>query len=295
MAGIAYVKKRLFNPELLVDPTDVFNNGRILRNKDNDGRFKPLYEIQWTGATQAGEELGTAATSVKDGSTIPFLVNIVSSDVADDWDNLAGAVRSVALIGVSTNSIAGYLAWNTYGETTREGQDGRPRSTVEVVKTNGTADVLATRYWIWLDGEYACQWGTGATDATGNIDAESPTGTVLLRLLAGQNEGEGGTWHFPPGKEVHTHHVTITPTATFAAGDGVVLTGTWTSMDQPNNSDPDLNIDYYTYTSAGGSVQHSEGLDLLSRKTTINSKVLWSEALIANSIVYDLHIILGMH
>lgn len=295
MAGIAYVRKRLYNPELLVDPNDIFNNGRIIRNKDLDGRFKPLYEIKWTGTTQVGEELGTAATSVKDGTTTPFLVNIVSSDVADDWDNLAGAVRSVALIGITTNSIAGYHAWNTYGTTTREGQDGRPRSTVEVVKTNGTADVLATRYWIWLDGIYACQWGTGATDATGNIDAESPTGTVLLRLLATQNEGEGGVWHFPPDKEVHTHHVTIIPTATFAAGDGVALTGTWTGMDQANNTDPDLAVDYYTYTSAGGSVQHSEGLDLLSRKTTINTKVLWSEAKIANAIVYDLHIILGMH
>ena len=295
MAGIAYVRKRLYNPELLIDATDVFDEGKILRNIDAGGRFSPLYEIKWTGTTQAGEELGTAATSAKDGTTTPYLVNIVSSDVADDWDNLAGAVRSVALVGVSTNSIAGYFAWNTYGTTTREGQDGRPRSTVEVVKTNGTADVVATRYWIWLDHIYACEWGTGATDATGNIDAEAPTGTVLLRMLATQNEGEGGTWHFPPNNEVHTHHVTITPTATFAAGDGVVLTGTYTSFDQSNNSDPDLNVDYFTYTSAGGSVQHSEGLDLLSRQTTINSKVLWSEALIANAIVYDLHIILGTH
>ena len=295
MAGPVFVRKRLFNPELLIDPTDVFDDGKILRNTDDHGRFKPLYEIHWTGATQAGEELGTAATSLKDGTTTPFIVNIVSSDVADDWDDLAGAVRSVALIGVTTNSLAGYLAWNTYGTTTREGQDGRPRSTVEVVKTNGTADVLSTRYFIWLDGMYACEWGTGATDATGNIDAESPSGVVLLRITATYNEGEGGVWHFPPDNEVHTHHVTITPTATFAAGDGVVLTGTYTSFDQSNNSDPDLNVDYYTYTSAGGSVQQSEGLDLLSRKTTINSKVLWSEALIANSIVYDLHIILGVH
>ena len=88
---------------------------------------------------------------------------------------------------------------------------------------------------------------------------------------------------------------TITPTATFAAGDGVVLSGTFTSFDQPNNSDPDLNVDYYTYTSAGGSVSHGPDLDILKRKTTINSKVLWSEALIANSIVYDLHIIQDMH
>ena len=226
VAGIAYVRKRLYNPELLIDAEDIFDDGKILRVNDPNDKFNPLYEIKWTGTTQVGEELGTAATSAKDGTTTPYLVNIVSSDVADDWDNLAGAVRSVALVGVTTNSIAGYRAWNEFGTATREGQDGEPKATVEVVKTNGTADVVATRYWIWLDAIYACEWGTGATDATGNIDAEAPTGTVLLRMLATQNEGEGGTWHFPPNNEVHTHHGTITPTATFAAGDGVVLTGT---------------------------------------------------------------------
>ena len=295
MAGIAYVRKRLFNPELLVDPNDIFNDGKLLRNTDNNGNFSPLYEIHWTGATQAGEELGTAATSAKDGTTTPFQLTIVSSDVADNRSTAAGAVHSVAAIGVTTNSIAGFLAWLTYGETTREGKDGKPKSTVEVIAMNGITDVLATRYWIWFDGLYACEWGTGATDATGNITGESPANTTLIALLAGQNEGEGGTFHFPPDKEVHAHHVTITPTATFAAGDGVVLTATHTGFDQSNNTDPDLDVDYYTYTSAGGSVGQSSGLDLLERKTTINSKVVWSEALIANSIVYDLHIILGMH
>lgn len=295
MAGIAYVRKRLYNPELLVDPNDIFNDGKILRNTDNKGSFSPLYEIHWTGATQAGEELGTAATSAKDGTTTPFQLTIVSSDVADNRSTAAGAVHSVAAIGVTTNSILGYQAWLTYGETTRAGQDGKPKSTVEVIAMNGTTDVLATRYWIWFDGLYACEWGTGATDATGNITGESPANTTLITLLAGQNEGEGGTWHFPPNWEVHVQHITLTPTATFAAGDGLVLSGTYTGFDQSNNTDPDLNVDYFTYTSRGGSIAQSSGLDILRRKTTINSKVVWSEALIANSIVYDIHILLGKH
>lgn len=262
---------------------------------DPEGSLEVMYEIRWTGTTQAAaEELGTAATSAKDGTTTPYLVNIVSSDVADDWDNAAGAVRSVALVGVSTTSITDYIKWQQDPDSV-VGKRGKPRTTVEVVKTNGVADVVATRYWIWLDAIYACEWGTGATDATGNIDAEAPTGTVLLRLLAGQNEGEGGTWHFPPEHSIHTHHVSITPTATFAAGDGTVLTGTYTSFDQSNNSDPDLNVDYYTYTSAGGSVSEGAGLDVIHRFTTINSKVLWAEVLIANAIVYNLHILQSMH
>ena len=295
-AGIAYVRKRLHNPELLIDPNKIFGEaGKILRDNDPDNKFNPMYEIKWTGATQAGEELGTAAAKIEDGTVTPFILTIVSSDVLDNRSTAAGAVHSVAAIGITTNSIAGYAAWNEFGETTREGQDGKPKATVEVVAMNGVADVLATRYWIWFDGLYACEWGTGEDDAEGNIDGESPANTTLIRITAGQNEGEGGVWHFPPGEEIKTHHVSVTPTATFAAGDGVVLSGTYTSFDQANNAGPDLNVDYYTYTSAGGSITHSAGFDTLSRKTTINSKVLWSEALIANSIVYDLHIILGMH
>lgn len=294
-AGIAYVHKRLYNPELIVDPNEIMgSNGKLLRQADHKGRFDPLYEIHWTGATQAGEELGTAATSVKDGRTTPFQVVVVSSDALDDRDNAAGAVLSSALVGITTSSLADYQEWNL-NPTTIAGERGRPRSTVEVVAMNGIADVTSTRFFIWLDAIYACEWGTGEDDAEGNIQAESPANTVLLSLLAGQNEGEGGVWHFPPDKEVNTIHVSITPTATFAAGDGVVLTGTFTSFDKALNTGPDLSVEYYTYTSAGGSVAHGDNLDVLHRNTTLNSKVLWSEALIANSIVYDLHIIQAMH
>ena len=296
MAGIAYVRKRLYNPEVLVDPLEVFGeNGKMLKMEDPEGGLEAMYEIRWTGATQAAaEELGTAATSAKDGTTTPYLVNIVSSDVADDWDNAAGAVRAVALVGISTNSLAGYTKWQR-DPNSPDGQRGKPRTTVEVVKTNGTGDVVATRYWIWHDAMYACLWGTGATDATGNIDSEAPSGTPLIRITAGQNEGEGGRWHFPPDRSIHTQHISITPTATFAAGDGAVLTGTYTSFDQSNNSDPDLNVDIYAYTSAGGSVSEGAGLDVIHRFTTINSQVIWAEVLIANSIVYSLHIIQSMH
>lgn len=289
MAGIAYVRKRLYNPEILIDPDEILgHNGKFLKMEAPDKTLEPMFEIKWTGGTQVGEELGTAVTSAKDGRTTPYLVNIVSSDVADDWDNLAGAVRAVALIGISVD----VSEINGDGTLNR---NAKPKTTVEVVRTNGTADVVATRYFIWLDGIYSVLWGTGATDATGNIDAEAPSGVVLIRLLAGQNEGEGGTWHFPADTAVHAHHVTLTPTATFAAGDGVVLSGTFTGFEQENNIDPDLNVDFYTYTSAGGSVSEGEALDIIHRHTTLNSKVVWSEALIGNSIVYSLHIIQTMH
>ena len=296
MAGIAYVKKRLWNPELLIDPNEIFGtHGQLLKQWDeHKQRYSPIYHITWTGATQAGEELGTAATSAKDGTTTPYIVNLVSAGATDDRDNAAGAVHSVALVGVSTNSIEGYTKWQD-DPNSKEGKLGKPLATVEVVAMDGATDALGTRYWIWLDAIYACEWGTGATDAAGNIDAEAPTGTVLIRLLAGSNEGEGGRWHFPPDRHVVTYHTTIMPTATFAAGDGVVLDGAYTSFDQSNNSDPDLNVDYYTYTSAGGSVGTPQEEHGIARHTTINSQVIWTETLIANSIVYHIKISQGLH
>ena len=296
MAGIAYVRKRLYNPEVLVDPNEIFGTaGALLKQWDeHKQRYSPLYQIVWTGATQASEELGTAPTSAKDGTTTPYQVVVVSSDVADDRGTAAGAVHSVALIGISVPSIADYNQW-LLDPTTQAGKLGKPKASVEVVAMDGITDVLSTRYYIWLDAIYACEWGTGATDATGNIQAESPANTVLLSLLAGQNEGEGGRWHFPPDRHVITNHVNITPTATFAAGDGVVLDAAFTSFDQSNNSDPDLNVDYYAYTSRGGSVMTAQEEHGIARHTTINSQVIWTEALVANTIVYHIKISQGLH
>ena len=288
MAGIAYVRKRLYNPEVLVDPTGIFGlNGVILKQQDADGTLEPIYEIQWTGATQAGEELGTAAASVKDGTASPFLVTTVSAAVTDINTSI-GHVRAVALIGVSVTAA------ELNGDGTL-GSWANPKASLEVVLMNGTTDVLSTRYYLWVDHAYAVNWGSGGADASAAITIESPANTTLLTITITQNESNGGSWHFPTGKAIHTQHVSITPTATFAAGDGVVLTATWTVLDNLLNTDSDLTVDYYTYTSAGGSVSEGAGLDLLHRKTTAATKCLWSEALIANSIVYDLHIIQSMH
>ena len=287
MAGITYVVKRLYNPEVLVDPTGIFgDNGRILLQKI-EGQIEPMYEIRWTGATQAGEELGTAAQSVKDGTAAPFPVIAVSAG-AGDADTGAGHVRAIAIIGVSV-SIA---------EVQTEGAmvpGAVPKSTVEVMLMNGVSDVTSTRRYLWVDHAYAVNWGSGGADASAAITIEAPANTTLLTIAITQNESNGGSWHFPTGKDVHTHHISITPTATFAAGDGVVLSSTWTVFDSLLNTDPDLAVEYFTYTSAGGSVSEGAGLDVLHRKTTASTKVLWSEALIANSIVYDLHIIQTMH
>lgn len=272
MAGIAYVYKRLWNPEILIDDNSVIPHKcrRMFH-----GRYPMMYEIKWTGGTQAGEELGTAGTLLKNGTVTPFQVTVVSSSADDKRTTAAGAVHSVALIGVSVASITDY----TNGIE-------KPKTSVEVVSMNGTADVLSQRFYLWVDHIYACEWGTAAThDATGIITAESPANTNLLVLAATFNEGEGGTWHWRKDCGIETHLVSIKPTAALAGGDGVALTAAHTGYDHTLQDENIIEkTDYYTYIHYGGEppFEHN-GDDNFRYASTLLAKCVWSEALIANT------------
>jgi hypothetical protein len=278
MAGPTYVRKRVFNPELIIDPDGVLPQG--LKNTQIHGN-NPVYYIKWEGTTEAGEELGSAKTATKDGTTTPYIVNVVCADALDDYDNPAGAVRAVAIIGPSVSGIAEYTA----GEV--------PKVTVEVLRTNGVADVNSTRYYLWLDHAYACLWGSGGSDAEGNIDLEAPTGTVQIRIPITQNEGEGGEWHFPPNRRLFTKSVIVIPTAALAAGDGVVVDATHTCFDQALNADPDNDVDYYTYIHYGamGGLIDAFGARPVGRYTTVSSSCVWTETLVANAQAFSIEIV----
>lgn len=276
MAGPVFVKKRLWNPELIIDPNGVLPNElkQTIR-----GYNIPTYSIKWTGTPQIGEELGTAADSVKDGTTTPFIITVVSASALDDRDNAAGAAHSVALVGISVSAAEGKAL-----------DISNAKSTVEVIAMNGQSDVLATRYWLWVDHAYVCEWGTAAThDAEGDITIESPADTDLLTIKATYNESNGGVWHFPTGKKVKTRMVKMSMNAVAAAQDGNVLSGTFTSFDQPLNDASNNDVDYYGNTSPGESNKEWGEQDLY-RWSTKTSKVLWSNALVANAVVSDIEV-----
>lgn len=287
MAGIAYIYKRLWNPDLIIDTNGVLPNRLV---QSINGKNKPYYEVKWKGTTQAGEELGTAAASVKDGTTTPFQITVVSSDVGDNRSTAAGFVHSVALIGVSTNSVQGYLDW-TLDPLSAAGRAGRPQSTVEVVAMNGTTDVLSTRYYLWVDHAYACEWGTGAThDAEGNITIESPANTTLLTIAATYNESDGGVWHFPPDRMVKTERVEVIPGSSVPEVDGVILTGTFSGFDQELNDANVLGaVDTYMHQAYEGMTIYPQ--EPFYRWSTKVSKVLWSEALVDTAATYHIRII----
>ncbi|MCP4585306.1 hypothetical protein [Pseudoalteromonas sp.] len=271
MAGVAYVYKRLWNAEVVIDPNLVlpFKGYRYVVH----GSSNPHYHVKWHGTTQAGEELGTAMDSDKDGTTTPFQITVVSSSNSDKRTTSTGMVHSVCLIGNSVKSIANYVNGKEEAKTT-----------LEVVAMNGTTDVLSTRYYTSVFHAFACEWGTGAThDAEGNITIESPANTTLLTIAATYNESDGGTIHFVDKEEVKIYSVAIKPTATVAAGDGASLVFTWSGMSHTLN---DSNIvdctDTFTYMHYDQGLKYV-GEDSFPRQATKAGKVVLSEKLIANA------------
>lgn len=280
MAGPVYVKKRLYNPELIIDANSVL--GDSLKQQINDRR-QTFYTIKWTGTPQAGEELGTAGAG-KDGSGTPFLIVVVSASASDDRDNAAGMVHSVALIGISiskSEAAAGILT--------------NAKATVEVITMDGQTDVPSTRMWLWVDHAYACEWGTGAThDAEGDITIESPEDTDLLTIKATYNESEGGRWHFPAGRRLTTHRVKMSMNAIAAAQDGNVLSGTFTGFEKELNDASNNDVDYYAQESPG-SASITFPRETVFRNTTKTSTCVWSNTLIANAVASDIEIEQHLH
>jgi hypothetical protein len=271
MAGVAYVYKRLWNPEIVIDVNNVLiDKARQLMH----GKSTPTFQVKWHGATQAAEELGTAMDSDKDGTTTPFQLTVVSSDVGDKRTTAAGFVHSIAVIGNSVSNIGRY----TTGLET-------PKTTVEVFAMNGTTDVLSVRYYTSVFHAYAIEWGTGAThDAEGAITIESPANTTLLQIAATYNESNGGTIHFVDGDMVKIHRVRIAPTAALAAGDGASLLTTWSGFGHTLNDSNIVDaVDTYTYIHYGGQFLSHADICKIGRKATKAAKVVLSEKLVANT------------
>lgn len=285
MAGNAYVYKRLWNPGLdciYGDTSDVLHG---LKRKIKGTMGMPRYfEIYWAGATQAGEELGTAANSVKDGTTTPFQLTVVSSS-ANDTNTTAGHVRKVAVIGVSVS------------EADAKALDiSNAKLTVEVVNMNGTTDVLSSRYYLRVIHAYACDWGTGDDDAAGSITVESPANTALLTIAANANESNSGILYFADGDMPRLDCIDLQPYATQAAADGCFITVASKGFENAKNLDPDYLNDYYLHL-ATRSTPTKQWKDCwkIPRRASKMAEMKFIETLVANSITYKIWIGVELH
>lgn len=240
--------------------------------------------VDHIGECPNGAELGTAATSVKDGTTTPFQITVVSSE-ANDTDATTGDARKVAIIGV-TVSQADALALDV----------SNAKLTVEVVNLNGTTDVTTTRYYVRLIHAYCCDWGSGGADAKGNITIESPANTTLMSILATYNESNGGTLYFADGDMVRHDYTMLQPAATQAAADGMTVSLTYKGFDHTLNQDPDMFIDYYTHLATRSAPSGIwRPCKLVPERARLNNSLLLTGTLIANAIAYKCRLGIQLH
>lgn len=283
MAGVAYVKVRLWNPgrsNIYGDSSNVLNYLERAIFHDGKSVKQKAFEILWISTTTAAEELGNAADSVKDGTTVPYQLTLVSTDNTKDIVTGVGA-RRVAVIGISVSSIKAYQA----------GEVGK--LTVEVMNLNGTTDVLSTRFYLWCPHAYVCEAGSEG-DTVGTVTIESPANTTLLTIAAANMDSNGCRLFFGDGDYVKLDRVIIQPTAALAAGDGVALSVTEDAFEFRYSILDDFKIDYYTVIHYNGSVDISNAWPLAKRSTKYSS-LLFKQALIANAQVCKIHCTINIH
>lgn len=279
MAGPVFVKIRLWNPGrdcIYGDTSHVLPNyleKPYLNTRKNYRHF----EVFWKGATQAAaEELGTAASSVLDGTTTPLQLTIDGAQ-ANDTDAATGDARKIAIIGVSVSSIGAFNA----GEA--------PKLTVEVINLAGTTAVTSTRWYLRLIHGYICDWGSGGADAKGNVTIESPAATVGQTVAATYNESDGGTLFFASGDKVRLDIVRLTP-VTYTAADGCLVTLTESGFDHTLNVDADLAVDNYTHITGPSVDATYKDCWIVPKEATAQSSLLMAETLITTTQTYKVQL-----
>ena len=285
MAGPVFVRKRLWN----IPKTHIFgdtSNILDLQRKTHDDPNKtPTFTIFWEGATQAGaEELGTAATNAKDGTTTPFQIIAVSAG-AGDADTPTDHVRKLAIIGLTTNSVAGYTEY-LRDPTNPVGKAGKPILSVEVMNMNGVSDVTSTRFYLREPiHAYAIHWGSGGADASAAITIEAPANTALLTIAITQNESNSCTLWFPKDTLVliDQGNFNINDATLTGQGDGMLVSITESGF--ADGTDPDIpstNIAVNAYKPH----THIESVWTISKKTASLdgvSNLVFAEVLVGNT------------
>jgi hypothetical protein len=292
MAGPTYCYRRLWNigrKNIYGDTSNVLNY--LERRTYHEAANHPYLEFHWFGATQAGEEMGGAPDSDKDGTTTPFQITVVSAD-ANDTDASTGDARKVAIFGVTVASIADYSKW--LGDSSHK--PGKPTQTCEVINLNGTTDVLSSRWYLWCNGAFVCDWGSGGDDAKGDITIESPADTDLYTIKATTNESNGCRWHFVAGDLVTLDFMSIQTDATLAAGDGVVVKATESGFENELYTAPDMPDSYFTYIHYGNTNPNNmKHLWITPKLATKTAKLTMIETLVANSKNMQIRIGIRIH
>lgn len=129
-------------------------------------------------------DTGTVCTTTYQGAYQQSCKLWIVSAHADDTDSSDKEVRKVRIIGLSVSS-----------DIAEKNGTEKPIYTVEQINMAGQTPVETVRYYQRVMHIYACDWGSAAPDAAGNItleDANTGTGNVYLTITATYNESNSG-------------------------------------------------------------------------------------------------------
>lgn len=197
-ANVATVVQTALNG--LSDLTATVSTATVTAEVDNEGHV--------TDATDVDSGVVIVITNQGNTSNVGAQVWVVSSS-ANDNDIAAGHVRKVSIIG-----------YRNVG-----GSDLQLDS--EEINMKGTTRVGSTYTdWIRIINFEASDWGTGGSDAAGNITLTDFDGTnTFYTITAGDNTANGGRIYIPNGFRAYFRYFSLDlategPTA---QGDGVIF------------------------------------------------------------------------
>ena len=229
----------------LVNGVDKNSNVVVVRSKEHGDYVQQLI-IRWHGTMAAAStELGGANAVILAETTTPVILRLVSASANDD-SGAADHVQKVSVIGITVESLGKYVA----------GLED-PCLTIEELTLNGVTPLSTTLYYLRAIHMYSSSWGSGGSDAAGNIilsDDDVPTNTYHT-IAAAANESTGCKIYVPKNYRAHLQKLLAYPTSG-ARTDGLLLIieykGWMNQNNQPDN-DPDFPALYYASFVAGGS------------------------------------------
>lgn len=214
-----------------------------------------LLHITLAGTSTAGSEID-ALTAKLQLSTAAIME--MDSSQANDKNAADGHVRSVNTIGVNENN--------------------EPLNrTEEMHATNGTTIKDTTNLYMDLWHTHSNLWGSGDKDAAGTVDISKGDATLIGRITASANEGQGSGFKVPIGWRAALISRTLQAIGSQGAAEGKFIKLLYVDENDFLN---DVRAFNYEIIEIFGTVRRVEGHSVMvfDEKTEITFFQGWSNA-----------------
>lgn len=112
-------------------------------------------------------------------------------------NTVAAALEQISSVATDNQQAAGHSQLVEYIAVAEDNEPFTHREYQHA--TNGTTVVTTTQEFMDLWHTHVVEWGTGDLDSAGNLDVRKIDDTVLSRIAAAANEGQGSGFKIPTG------------------------------------------------------------------------------------------------